>query len=196
MWIIIVAAILLVIIVLLFSPVRINMKYHDQMTVFIEYLLFKIQIFPEKPSKKAKDTENDKEEKKLKIVSIEKFLRFMYRVIKFASGILKDIGKKCTINLLDVNIAVGCEDAAQTAIRYGEVCAVVGSVIGIIEGNTPVKKHQINISPDFANAKFSLDLDIIISARLNTLLGILIKHGSTLFETSKGLNIVKGGTAK
>ena len=176
MWIIIVASILLVIIVLLGSPVRTNMKYHDQMTVFIEYLFFKIQIFPEKPAKKANDTENDKEEKKLKIVSIEKFLRFMYRTIKFASGILMDIGKKSKINLLDINIVVGCEDAAQTAIQYGEVCAVIGSVIGMIGANIPVKKHQINITPDFANAKFSIDLDIIIRARLNTLLGILIKH--------------------
>jgi hypothetical protein len=197
MGIIIILVILLIIIVLLFSSVRANIKYHNQMTVNIEYLFLSFQVFPKKPPKKnkRKDAENDEEEKKFKIVNFKKFISFVQRMIKLVSGIIKDILKKSKINLLKIKIVVGSDDAAQTAIQYGEACAIVGSALGFIKAIMPIKKYNINITPDFTNAEFSLNLNIIISVRINTLLGVLIKYGA-LFVTTMRHNTMKGGTAK
>ncbi len=190
-------SILILLAFLLCSSVRANISYQDEMIVVIEYLFLKFQVYPEKPPKKGEEEKEDKDKKKLKIVNVQKFIRFVQRIIQMISGIIGDILKKCKIKLLQINIIVASEDAAQTAIQYGEVCAAVGTALGVFQAFIPPKKYDIHIAPDFTKTEFLLDLKIIMSLRLYTLLGILIKHGIEFgIQTKMKIKTAEGGTVK
>ena len=58
-----------------------------------------------------------------------------------------------TIGRLYVNVSVCGEDAADTAVQYGAVCAVIYPIAAFTESKITVKNMELNIEPNFENAE-------------------------------------------
>lgn len=185
----IIAIIIVAIMLILCIPVSVYAKYDEISEFKIKYLFFKMDIFPlsEKPKKEKKkkeekkpdkDKDKKKSEKKTEKTQKDNFLVSFYnnagfdetlKLIKDVAGVLKDyLGclfvKHIVVKKFYLNLLVAGDDSAQTAEKFGKVCAAVCPSIAFLESNLKIKDRKINIRPDFINeeneAKFVVKINI------------------------------------
>lgn len=72
----------------------------------------------------------------------------------------------CTLRRLRINAVCAGEDAAEAAMEYGAVCAVVYPLIGFVEGNMKVRERGLEVSIgcafDRAVGGFSLEAELTV----------------------------------
>jgi len=191
---IITLCILLLFAILLVCPVTIRAAFETQLSAKVRYLFISYTIVPqkEKDSKKAKKkAEGQKAEKKednkskIKGILKQKGLGGFLSLVKEFTGIATESAKRLLKHLVISNISteiiVATEDAAQTALNYGYVCAVIYPTFSVIIGNCKCKKYNIRVVPDFDKSesevafsvKASVKLFFIISAALSALFNFL-----------------------
>lgn len=160
MWILL--AVLLILIILLFCPVTGTLKYDKTCMATVSYLFFKYQLLPPKPKKEKKEKKKQKkpkeptEEKPKKKLSIEGLLQILSLVnmaLKSSKKPIKIIFRHLTVKNIKLYVLVSCEDACQTAVRYGQVNAVVYSTLAAVKNGVKIKKTTIDIRPDFTEAQ-------------------------------------------
>ena len=66
------------------------------------------------------------------------------------------------------DLSIASDNAADTAIEYGEVCCVIYPIISFIQTNTnfKFKTDNINISPDFDSTDSKLKASVLVKAKL------------------------------
>ena len=106
----------------------------------------------------------------------------------------KVITKRFTIKNLQVGFTVTGEDAADTAIKYGEVAAVVFPAVSFLTKNMKVRKYDVDLKPDFLATKQKASLHNQVAFRpirvLGPFLPFLMKVGK---ETS---GVVKDNSSR
>lgn len=154
---------------LLCIPVRFDLNYNGEATVFIRYLFLKYRVLPapekkpepkkeKKPSEK-KSEEQAKEKKPnplLQQVKKYKEAEGLTGLLTLAKDLLKATGTRFGkllkhIKLKDFDLYVlvgGGEDAAEIAILYGEVCAGVYPAVSVLLGLTNCKSPHGRVSVD------------------------------------------------
>ncbi len=83
---------------------------------------------------------------------------------------------------LNMNLIVATEDAAQTAILYGNLSSLIYPVCTLLSCATHFSPQKISVSADFAGKNLRFDLSTIIKIRIFFILKILL---SLLFSFSK-----------
>ncbi len=183
---------LALLLLLLVVPVRFRVKYEAALSATAWVLFVPIPLSPrkekpkkEKPEKKAakpkqekkKPEKKEKEKKKKDFLDLKRHARELKEngvaaavawlkevvaiVLKTASRLLDAI----TVTKLRARIDVAGEDAAQTALTYGKLCAGIFPAIGVVESKIKVKKQEISIAPAFCleKTKFAFDVRLKIS---------------------------------
>ncbi len=159
---IILGAIVAIILILLFLPLTIDLAYEGDLFIKLKYL--GITVFDDQKSEEKERKKAAKQKKKSEKETPPKdnFFKRSYKkrgllgTIKYCCSITRivvqnipGIVKRFKFRRFEVDLTVASEDAADTAIRYGEFCAVVYPVISLLQSVTDLKPHQINISADF-----------------------------------------------
>lgn len=74
----------------------------------------------------------------------------------------------CTVKRLKIDALCGGTDAAEAAMEYGAVCAVVYPLLGYVEGHMKVRQKglDVNIGCDFSRALGDFSLETVISVRI------------------------------
>ena len=164
-------AVFLAIYILMLFPVRITANLCQEPEFVVRYLFLRFKIHPKK-AKKVKQPKKEKSQASLKddkakpkkhhgvSYYVNKYGDLLKAVLKAAGKLLKSL----VIKRLAVNIVVGSDDAAQTAVEYGAVCAVVYPVVSMIESSLMVKRTEINVNADFdaTSARGELYVDMRI----------------------------------
>ena len=83
---------------------------------------------------------------------------------------------------LNMNLAVATEDAAQTAILYGNLSSLIYPVCTLLSCATHFYTQNISVSADFSGKNIRFNLSTIIKIRLFFILKLLI---SLVFSLSK-----------
>lgn len=160
-------AILIVLILMLNIPLSVTLKAEEK--VDFDLSLFRKKIKP----KKKKEKENKKPEKP-DIIKLSKLV-FSERQGIFDS--VKYLFKKAVVKDFKLHIKVGSEDAAETALLYGGVCAVLYPAVAFLETVMTVKKDDIKIACDYENNQpyflLSADIKIRVSHLLKTFFKVL-----------------------
>lgn len=170
---IIVGAIFAVILLLSLGRVTVIFDYKDDLILTVKYLFIPIMKIPadkpkkEKKPKKAKksakkkdEAENSQksEEKPKKKLELADILEVAKLAVNSVGKPLKKIIKRTIIAHLSLNISVGGEDAAKTAISFGATNFAVGSALGWLDTFFTLKKpDDINITADFASEETKID---------------------------------------
>lgn len=111
----------------------------------------------------------DEKKKKKKKKSLAEILEWVYVGLDALKGLGKSFGKHFEIEAVKMKIAVGSEDAAQTAILYG---IIVQMAAYLVEGLSAItnfrckKREEMQITADFLSEKMVMDLHFIFKVRV------------------------------
>ncbi|MBQ8207683.1 MAG: DUF2953 domain-containing protein [Clostridia bacterium] len=123
-------------------------------------------------AKKAKEPPKEKQ-------PLSDTISLIAELVKYLLG--KFLGH-LRIDVTEIKIAVGSEDAARTAIMYGIINQAAAALLDILGAITNVKKNRKNeiaVYADFTSEKIKADINIGFSLRIGHVFSIAI---GTLFR--------------
>ncbi len=94
---------------------------------------------------------------------VEAITEAFKKIASLVSNVLKPIFRSVRFRNIDINIIVASDNAADTAINYGRLCAGVYPALGIILNVIKYNQYSVNIKPDFNKEKIELDISTEIS---------------------------------
>ena len=101
-------------------------------------------------------------------------LQTAMRVINSAKPHIKKLFKKIRITDVFVDIMVGGDDAAKTALSYGVHCTAIYGLIEFLKQNITFEAKRITIKADFDLPKTDYYAEAEVKLKVSTLLGCLI----------------------
>ena len=172
---IVIGAIILLFGVLLLLPVKIDFDYDGEVFFKVKYICFTL-IDSEEKEKKTKKTSKKKKKKDAsqkkestnKQKNITYTIKYYGNMIQLALKQLRWLISFIKIRKFVFDLTVATDNAASTAIEYGEMCAVVYPIISFVQTNTnfKLKTDDINIRPDFDNSDSKLKASVLVKAKL------------------------------
>ena len=169
---IIILAIIFSLSLISFIPITVKASYDEEFNVSLSYTFFNKSLIPsvkkkqKKKNKKDKKTtdKNTKKEKSKKTKKDNMFVSFynnsgFLETVKLISDVAKVVReyahslliKRLVVKELKLNLTVCGDDSADTAVKFGEISSAVYPSLGFLISHIRVKKHNINIKPDFIN---------------------------------------------
>ena len=193
----IVAGVLAFFAVLLIAPVHFKLRYNDGgLLVRARYLVIRLTFFPfkEKKTKKPKKIKPDKKKSKpkpkpkrgglgkrlaqmFKDDGITGILSLLSEMAKIAAAASRKMLAAVVIDRLDVAIITASDNAADTAIQYGRICAVLYPAVAVVESSMRVRQRNISVNPDFLREDSAVTVDIAVHVRVWRLVWIGIYAG-------------------
>ncbi len=127
----------------------------------------------EELEKNAGDTSDKKKTISEKIASFAKLVTSISEKIKI---LVPGVKQALCLDIKRLDIVVGGEDAAKTAISYGAVCGAVESLYAL--GNRCKKfnvSDKVFVAVDYLEPKFRCEFDIVLKVRVFRLLTAVLK---------------------
>ena len=177
-------------VIILSVKVKVTVHYEDDIALSVGWLFLKFNILPQKGKAEKPKKEKKKKEKKEKpkdeseVVPEPKkkkqdnmFVRFyrnrgvsgVVQLLKDAAnaigGMFGRIGRAFLFEELFISLTVGAGDSAETAIKYGKVCAGAFPAMGLLVNKMRIRKYNLEINPDFIYGKTEARLHTKISFR-------------------------------
>ncbi len=187
---IIIGAIILLLAILLFLPVKIDLAYDKHFVLKIKYsgiTVFNNQKKPKqkktrkKPAKQTAEKKNKATKKKDNFIVSTYKQKGLLGTIDYFSKILALVFKKLwwlvkrfKFRKFKLNLTVATNDAANTAIKYGKVCAACYPTLSLLQTFADFKAKEINISADFDKKESDFKISFIVSTRLVCLITVTI----------------------
>lgn len=85
-------------------------------------------------------------------------MELIKRIVGVACGAFKKILRGVTVRRFDMQAVIGGEDAADTALTYGKICAALYPALGIFFANVRKYKKNISVKPDFSAADSTVSI--------------------------------------
>lgn len=183
---IVIGVIISLILILLFLPITVDLVYDNSFLVKIKY--FGIILFNYPKAKTIK--QNKKTKEKTKVNSKPKkdnFLKTVYDQkgllgsVEYFSNILEIILKKLwwiikrfKFRRFKFDLIIATSDAANTAIKYGKICAAVYPVFSLLQSLVDFKPKTINISTDFDKSQSEFKISLLVKTSLLCCLTALV----------------------
>ena len=204
-WVIFLLVIALVIILLL-CPVVIKVDFKESFKVQLRYLFIFYTVYPQKEKKqnkkekntetKPQKTETKKEEQQtvsdirriIKKEGISGFFEVLGDIGRIVLKLPVYIQKKLKISKLYLDISVSSDNAADTAVNYGKVCAVAYPALSVITGIFKYRSLSVSIYPDFDKKETEIFLHTVLKM---SLLSIIIFAIKALLTFVKSMKILK-----
>ncbi len=101
--------------------------------------------------------------------------------LKF-SQILKHV----RVKKLEVDLKIASDDAAKTAILYGNACSLVYSVVALLKSASDFDHKKITVSADFSSETMSLSMLSNIKLRIIYILGFAISVARSIIKIKVG----------
>ena len=193
-WIIF-SAIILILAILLFSSVSVSFKVNEGSYLSVRYLgitLYKFDSNNIRKSDKPKQTTNRKKQNDNSLVTFLKkyattkkkteLVKELFAILKILFNRFKKLLKKIRFRKFSLNVLVGSEDAAKTAILYGELCSLIYPLVTLLSVCLDFKSENISVNSDFLNSDVKINLSSVIKVRMSSLLGFAM---STAFSVIK-----------
>ncbi len=173
----IVLGILAFVLLLLLLPVHVSLRFREELEVRVRYAFVSLRVYPrpEKPAKKEKKKaarahrRAKKKETEEKLPQLEKLFKedgvsavaaYLQMMAKLAADALRRALRVIVVDRIQVRLIVVGEDAADTAVRYGKICAAVYPAQAVLETVMKVRRRQIDVEPGFLQEKSSTAVDL------------------------------------
>lgn len=182
----IIGGILLFLLIVLLIPVSADMSYKDKLFVAVKYGGIKVfdsrKPEKEKPENKQapKTPQKPPEEKPKKENFFTKTfnekgkiegIRFFAQLIKAGISRIIWVIRKIKFRRFFLDISIASDDAANTAIAYGAVCAAVYPTVNFIDQNTDLSVKKVNIYTDFD--KLSPEIEAAVSVKTRFIYAVI-----------------------
>lgn len=94
---------------------------------------------------------------------LEAIITAFKRIAELVSGLLKPIFQSLRIRTLNIDIAAASDNAADTAVNYGKLCAGIYPALAVILNVVKYDDYNINIRPDFNKTEMEADIAAEVS---------------------------------
>lgn len=166
-----------ILLILLFSPLCVTVIYQESFCAKIRFLFLTYTFPPEKskekasqkekatkkPKEKKENTDSKKDQSKWKNFFKERGLGGMLDLMeKFMQQVTAPIKKLLThfhIKKLICEVSVSTEDAAETAILYGQACAVIYPAVAMLTEAAKLYQFTVSVAPNFDEKKSSVNFE-------------------------------------
>lgn len=185
---------ILLLALLLFLPLTVQITFSEKLDLNIK--IFNIKIFEYKKlnnqnKKSDEPKENYDVNKATDILSVVKsYFEVVCEILKILYEHLK---RKLIISKFAFSVSFGFDDAASTGIFSGAVYTLVNVFYAYILNNFKVRKHNVQIQPDFNNKCFDINFLIKFNISLYWIICLLFKERKAI---DKLLKIIKKDGAK
>lgn len=105
---------------------------------------------------------------------VEGLILLIKEVFSYIGSFFGGIFRAFVIDELMVDMTVTKNDAAETAIYYGQLCSTVFPMLGAFVTKYKVKQYDFNIQPDFIAKKSSAEMHISFGFRPAKLIGVVL----------------------
>lgn len=193
----IILGILLLLFLLTLFNVWVLASYNEELKLFIKIAFVKIQLVPPKPKKekkekkpkkpkkkKAPEKEKPKKEKSFNIKDYVKqkgvsgILNIIKRTSDFAVGTLNDVFKRITVTRFYLMLRIAGSDAADSAIKYGQVCSVLYPALKVIGEVVTIEDYDIDVEPDFSDEPKNIaQAEVTARIRIISIIQVTFKRG-------------------
>ncbi len=163
-------------------PIGVRVRY-DEQGAMVQVLLgpVHLQIFPKKQTKKRKLRPKKNAEPKAKVQTIKKpklqGLADLRPFLQLLFALLGEVKRKLVLRELTLHLTVGGEDPAQTAIRYGQAWAIIGSVLPLLEHHFTVQNRDVQVLHDFQTPEITVLLCFALRFRIGQGLALATRYG-------------------
>lgn len=169
---IVIGSILLFLLLVLLCPVKLSVTYQETLSLTLRYAFVKIRLLPSKTPEKASAAKEKKPKKEKKPPSeegekpksffqklkeqhgISGLLYLGKELLKLAGSSLKGFFSHVVVYHLHGDVRIATDDAAQTAIQFGQACAVLEPCMAVLMPLVPKKKRKdvkLYVAPDFTS---------------------------------------------
>ncbi|MBE6810647.1 MAG: DUF2953 domain-containing protein [Ruminococcaceae bacterium] len=173
---IVLGAIICFLLVLCFLPLSIDLVYEDDCVFKIKYagitLINSEKSIKAKAKNHKKDT-NTTPEKKDNFIKKTYKQKGMSGTVKYFSNILSIVLKKLwwllkhfKFRKFKFDLTIATDDAANTAIQYGEICAALYPIFAVVQSVLDVKPELVNINADFEKTNWEFKTCVKVRAGL------------------------------
>ncbi len=161
---------------LLVLPVSVSVQYDKKFDLKVKYAgitVYNTQN-PKKQKKEptTKNVQKSNKPKKDNFVKVQYKQRGLLGTIRYFCDVIVMIGrklvhliKKFKVKNFEMYLTVATEDAADTAIQYGTVCAAVYPTLAFIQSNMNFQPKKIDISADFDKKKSEFGISCVFSVK-------------------------------
>lgn len=183
--------VLLLIFLILWTQVHVIFDYHESATVTVRILCFRLdgkKLFERfshrdkgNQEKKPGESQSGKKKKRGDLLGFVDFLGHIGRVLGLA---VKEHLSRTKIDLRELRVSIGTEDAAQTALLCGAAIQAANALCALLQhfSNFRCDNRNLSVSPDFCSEESRFSLHLVMSSRLVFILGVLIRTYIRFFE--------------
>ncbi len=177
-------------------PICVKPEYKNEtftVHLIILFLRFKVFPLPKKEKKKAKAVEKKAEEEtenaaeKIKKRKFPIMLEDISTIMQAAKGAIKIIFKGIYFNKIRIFYPVYKEDAAQSAIYYGQLQAYVSATFACLQNILNLRFKSVKLVADFNN---ELSKNTYLSCKIYASPIIFIIAGIYVFKELKANSIL------
>lgn len=162
LWIIL-AVIAALIAAVMFVPIYARVRYDGTLTVRLRVWGIPITLLPSDedeeqeepapstPRKKTSKTAELKRElsRSFREDGVGATLRYLGELASMASQAIGRLLRSVTVDRLRLEMRISAVDAADTAVRYGEVCAALYPALAVVERAMRVRRREVRVEPGF-----------------------------------------------
>lgn len=191
------AVVLLLLAALLLCRIHAAVTYDGGFHVQFRFLFITIRMKSAAEGKAKREPKEKEAEKPGKKTDVSLFLRHFSELLEWVQKAAGSALRRIRIDRLKIRLIIWEEDAAKTAIRFGEACAAVYTAVGFLSGVVKVRKHEIAIQPDYTDpAAACVEFSCSASVRAASALAFLVVQAVSLFMTLFRMNYFKKQPAK
>ena len=172
-WLYILLGILLFLAFLLFFPVFCRITYKESPIVDLEILFFRFRLYPRKnkikaPSHKKQKTKKEDAKKPKAPSPSDPPLKQLTTLLSVLKENFPRLLTVLTLRLKRLKMKVASEDAAKTALLYGEASLALSAFLELLHGFCKFKEDAgaVSLEPDFSGSHTSLDAVLLLSTSL------------------------------
>lgn len=110
------------------------------------------------------------------------FLTNLSDVFGLTGKLASATGRRLTVDRLTVDLRIREEDAAATAIRYGQACGVVYTAVGFLQSVVRVRRREITVVPLFQEGAAGASVSAVLSIRVYAIVTLLLTQGAGIVK--------------
>lgn len=170
---------------ILFLPIMIKISFTDKFDFDVKILGITVYEMKEK-NKELDKYSPDQHDDSNKAFGIVKEVKVYFDIIlEFLKTLYKYLKTNLIISEFDFNITFGFSDAAITGIVSGAIYTIVNTFYAYILNTFNVKKHSVDIKPDFENEHFKIGFLLRLRISIFWILCLLINERNAIDKLLK-----------
>lgn len=177
-------------------PIRLVFDYHCSPKITLKILCFSfdgidfVKRFLSKERNDDVKLKNDKQDLKRKREQQKKsgdlfgFVEFLLHVTDVFTATLGDFFSKARVNLKELHVSLGSEDAAKTAMLSCGVIQAANALCAVLQrySHFRLNSKNLSISPNFTSDKSKFALNLVISSSLIHIIAVFLRANMRFFD--------------